>query len=755
MNSIVTENGYHPEKTEFFGSKFLIGNGYLGYRGVLEEYRAPQRVACTMSGLYDQNSGWREPVNAPNPLYVRAVFNNEALSVLEQAPAQHSQSLDISCGLHLRETRFENGIGIISRRFASMANKHLLVCEYRIVAPKSGTLELFAGIDAEIWDLNGPHLQNSTFSYAGNTALFQANTIELNTALAVAQSAACSSGQIKRTECGFFVTAELASGESLTLTICAALFKGTDPASGDCGAAAICAASEALSFGFDALLEESRSAWRTLWDSLDCSIQGDADADLALRYSTYLLTISTPFHTDSVAVPGRGLSGQVYKGAMFWDTELYMLPMFCTSLPEAARNLVTYRIRTLDGARRKAAEYGYRGAFYAWESQETGDDGCTEYNLNDVFTGRPIRTYFRDKQIHISADVVYGIWLYYCATGDISLLLEGGAETAFECARFLYSYSYYKSDKARYELLDVTGADEYHERVNNDAYTNGMTKKALEIVFHIRRLLFARCPDELRRIDAAIGYARDDAAISDFAARLYVPAPRPSDGLVEQYDGHFRMEDICPDELKKRILRKNEYLGSPSGIAVQTQVIKQADVVLLQALFPENYTPGQLLANFEYYEQRTEHGSSLSACIYALAATRCGLIDYAYHYFMKTAQIDLIGDYKLYVGDQYIGGTHPAANGGSWMVAVQGFGGLSFQEDRICLSPRLPRHWKSLSFRFVFRGSPVLVELKSGSATLSMPEGGDSVMIELMGASYILNGGQTTVIPMGARYETV
>lgn len=125
-----------------------------------------------------------------------------------------------------------------------------------------------------------------------------------------------------------------------------------------------------------------------------------------------------------------------------------MLPMFSTTLPEAARNLVAYRIRTLDGARRKAAEYGCRGVFYAWESQETGDDGCTEYNINDVFTGRPIRTYFRDKQIHISADVVYGIWLYYRATGDHSLLLEGGAEVAFECARFLYLYSYYKNDIA-------------------------------------------------------------------------------------------------------------------------------------------------------------------------------------------------------------------------------------------------------------------------------------------------------------------
>ncbi|MCE5236729.1 MAG: glycosyl hydrolase family 65 protein [Clostridiaceae bacterium] len=751
MNSIVTEQGYHPEKTEFFGSKFLIGNGYLGYRGTLEEYRAPQLVACTMSGLYDQNGGWREPVNAPDPLCIRAFLNGEALSVMEQQPELHSQSLNLSCGLHLRQTRFESGVEILSRRFASMANKHLLVCEYRVVCPEGGTLELYAGIDGVIWDLNGPHLKDVERDYEGGTALFQAKTIELGTALAVAQAISCGGGRVESAEGGCRVTAELEAGQALTLTLCNALYKGTDPDAADCAQAAVLDAREGLALGFDALLEKSRDAWRKLWNSLDCSIQGDEDADLALRYSIYLLIISTPFHTDAVAVPGRGLSGQVYKGAMFWDTELYMLPMFCSALPDAARNLVAYRIRTLEGARRKAAEYGYRGAFYAWESQETGDDGCTEYNINDVFTGRPIRTYFRDKQIHISADVVYGIWLYYRATGDISLLLEGGAETAFECARFLYSYSYYKSDKARYELVDVTGADEYHERVSNDAYTNFMTKKALETAGKIRCLLAEHYPGALRKIDASIGYARDEAAIADFAARLYVPSPRPGDGLVEQYDGYFGMEDIRPDALKKRILLQNEYLGSPCGIAVQTQVIKQADVVLLQALFPEDYTQDELLANFEYYEPRTEHGSSLSACIYALAAARCGLGDYAYRYFMKTAQLDLTGDYKLYVGDQYIGGTHPAANGGSWMVAVQGFGGLSLKEDRACLSPRLPKRWRSFSFRFVFRGNPVRVELRHGSVALSMPEGAGPVMIELMGAPYTLSGGQTIVLPCEGR----
>lgn len=419
------------------------------------------------------------------------------------------------------------------------------------------------------------------------------------------------------------------------------------------------------------MLELQKQAWKERYEHLGIAIKGDEESEQAVYYSCYLLLLSAPFHTDTVAIPARGLSGQVYKGGMFWDTEIYMLPMFAFCEPQTARNLVRYRILNLQGAIEKAREYGYRGAFYPWESQENGKDGCTHYNLTDIFTGRKMRTYFRDKQVHISADVVYGIWKYIHITKDYDLLLDGGAEVIFECARFFYSFSYYKTEKQRYELLDVTGADEYHERVNNDAYTNYMVQLTLRTAIEVADYLTQHHPARCKELFDKLHYAEEIEHIRQMYASIYVPKPN-SDGVIEQFDGYFMQEDLSIQELYSRIIKENEYLGSPCGLAVNTQIIKQADVILLLSLLGEQFDERTKECNWTYYEPRTEHGSSLSTCIYALLAAQIGKTDWAYEFLMKAATIDLNGNYKLYLGDLYIGGTHPAANGGTWMVTVQG-----------------------------------------------------------------------------------
>ncbi len=575
-----------------------------------------------------------------------------------------------------------------------------------------------------------------------------ARTVELDTEVTLAQAVSCPGATVETGSKVFRISAQLEAGQSLEVCVFASLYKETDPDWAD----PIREAENARNAGFDRLLQEHRSAWKKLWDQVLVRIYGDEAADLALRYSMYLLLISTPFHTDKVAVPGRGLSGQVYKGAMFWDTELYMLPMYLAGLPQTARNLVRYRVNTLDGARAKAQEYGYRGAFYPWESQEDGRDSCTEYNLTDIFTGRPLRTYFRDKQIHISADVAYGIWEYFRWTGDESILLDGGAEVLLECARFLYSWSYFKNEKNRYELLDVTGADEYHERVNNDFYTNYMAKKALQAMDFAISWLSERHPQALEELLDRLDFRTDLPAILDLKEKLYVAAPDPDTGLIEQYDGHFRMEDITPEELTRRIIMPNEYLGSPVGLAVQTQVIKQADVCLITALFPGDFSPQVRRANYQYYEPRTEHGSSLSSCIYALSAVKCGLPQLAKAYFMQAATLDLKGAYKRFVGDLYIGGTHPAANGGSWMVAVRGFGGLSLEQDGIHVQPILPEDWTGIEYPLSYLGNRFRIYAgKDHITATAAPDNRRAASLFLGGQCHWLSPGEQVTV----RYQEV
>ena len=127
--------------------------------------------------------------------------------------------------------------------------------------------------------------------------------------------------------------------------------------------------------------------------------------------------------------------------------------------------------------------------------------------------------------------------------------------------------------------------------------------------------------------------------------------------------------------------------------------------MLLMSLLGDAFTEKVKEKNWEYYEPRTEHGSSLSTCIYALLAAQVGKTEWAYKYLMKAAKIDLTGDYKLYLGDLYIGGTHPAANGGTWMVVVQGFAGLDVKDGGIRIDPHLPDKWEELKFCFGYAGS--------------------------------------------------
>ena len=439
-------------------------------------------------------------------------------------------------------------------------------------------------------------------------------------------------------------------------------------------------------------------------------IEGDSEAQFALRYSIYHLCCIAPHNTDKCGIPARGLSGQVYKGAAFWDTEMFMLPFFQFTDSRVARNLLKYRVNTLDGAKRKAKEFGFEGAFFAWESQETGDDACTLFNVTDIFTNRPLRTYFKDKQIHVSGDIVFAMWDYCRTTGDYTLLRDGGLKLMYECLWFFYTYAAFKPHKNRYELLDTIGPDEYHERVNNNAFTNVMVKHAADIFVTALEKVKQEYPECYNELNFNLDWAYD------FAEKLYVPQPN-NDGIIEQFDGYFGLEDVTPAILKTRELKKNEYWGA-HGLASTTRTLKQADVVMMLNVFRNEYSTEIKKANWEFYEPYTEHGSSLSACAYAIVAAEIGNTDWAYKYFMKTATVDLTGDTKQYLGSQYIGGTHPAANGGAWNTAIFGLAGVSFTDDTLDISPRLPKNWDSLSFKLNWKGEKLSIKVTQNGALI-------------------------------------
>jgi nigerose phosphorylase len=713
LSWIVEELGFVQERVTINGNKFMIGNGVMGYRGTLEEFAKEQLTACTLAGLYDKvGDQWREPINAPNGLSTRFICEGETLGLFASQHEFHRQSLNIRNATFHRKTVFVasggNRIEVSSQRFVSMEQLDLIVMKVEFRCSKDCEMIVQTGIDGDVWDINGPHLENQETFVDSEVIGLSSVTHELRQPVSVAEAIAWdgereegyirSSASIHR---GISVTC--AAGLTYSFTKYVSVSFG-EPQANRSMDRAIASVREARISGYETHLRRHELHWERKWEESDVAIEGDEEAQFALRYSLYHLHIIAPTQSEKVSIPARGLSGQVYKGAVFWDTEMFMLPFFLYSQPEIARNLVMYRVHTLDGARRKAAELGFRGAYYAWESQDTGDDACTLFNITDVFTNRPMRTYFRDKQIHISADAAHGIWQYYEFTGDESILLDGGAEVILECAKFFYSYAYFKEEKQRYEVLDVTGPDEYHERVNNNAFTNALVRQTLVIALQALELLETKHPEAHRALIAKLEFGRDLDNLQRMNRQLYMPQPDPATNLIEQFDGYSKLEDVDLPTLKSRILNKNEYLGGGNGLATTTRILKQADVVLMLHLFKSLFSHEVKKANWEYYEPRTEHGSSLSSCIYALVASDIGYADWAYKYFMRTATIDLTGESKQYVGTLYIGGTHPAANGGAWMAVILGFAGVHLEKGTVALNPSLPESWKSISFTVRVRG---------------------------------------------------
>jgi nigerose phosphorylase len=677
------------------GNRLLVANGYLGIRGTLEEAGKEQLAAVNLAGIYDKvGDGWREPLNAPNPLYTRVCIDGKLLTALDGSADRHTQALDFRHGIYSRTTHWNSaGVTVHGTHIAHMGQEHLILSSFAVTADQDTELEIIAGIDTNIWEIYGPHYLRFDREIKDTTLLCTAPVQNRIDTVTVGRKCSLNvPAKIQQEGDRLVFYLKLKAGQSAELRSVCAVFT-----THDCADPAEKVKDALAAADYDSLLQSHIAAWEQIWAAGAAEIDGDETAQDCLNYSLYHLNSIAPRSGKPLSIPARGLSGQTYKGAVFWDSEMFILDYFLYTQPDVARSMVMYRIETLPGALEKAKQYGWKGAFYAWESQEGGFDACSDYNVTDVFTGRPMRTFFKDKQVHISAAVARAIMAYAEVTGDKSILAQGGAETVLECARFYYSLLLRYADKEQWEIHDVIGPDEYHERVNNNAYTNAMAKKTMLWAVKAAHMLQETDETAYAAFAAKTGAETLLHTLAEAAEKLYLPQPN-EDGIIEQFDGYFGLEDTTVEAVRSRLKDPKEYWGGAYGVASQTQVIKQADVITMLELCHEDYGKDVLKANWDYYCPRTEHGSSLSACMYALAACRWDGAEEALPFFQKSARADWDGGGKQWAGLVYIGGTHPAASGGAWKVFAQGFAGLETINGKPVLHPQLPKQWKRICF---------------------------------------------------------
>jgi trehalose/maltose hydrolase-like predicted phosphorylase len=675
---ILVDEGFSLAREHELESLFAIGNGYAGSRGSLAEGSALSAPATFLAGVFDSQVGSVTGlVSTADWTRLSATVDGHPLRLDNGHNLEHRRVLDMRQGILWREWRHQNAAGEITRlkmlRLASLADRHLLV-QCATITPEnySGSVSIDAALTGTVTQVTG----------SGTTV-----------AMAVARRVVDSAGHcMSSTEVVVGqLSLEVRLGETYRLDRVVAVHtsRDTDEPREMAGRQVKHAIEDV-----NGVIAEHREAWLTRWKASDLRIEGDAAAQRALRFAIYHLSSASNPEDERVSIGARGLSGTAYKGHVFWDTDIFLLPFFILTYPEAARALVMYRYYTLAGARAKAARLGYRGALYAWESADTGEEMTPPFVVSP--DGGIVRILTGEQEQHISADVAFGVWKYWEATGDEGFLVNAGAEILIETARFWASRAELEED-GRYHIRGVIGPDEYHEKVDDNAYTNGLAQWNLEVGEEVARLVAERWPEQWRALSRRLGLeAEEPRRWLQVARELYTGFDEQT-GLFEQFRGYFGLEDIDLAPFAQRTAPMDVLLGRER--IQRAKIIKQPDVVMLVHLLWERLPPEVRKANFEYYEPRCGHGSSLSPAIHALVAARLGDAALAERYFREAAEIDLSDN----MGNA-AGGVHVGALGGLWQATVFGFAGLRFTDEGPEHRPNLPPSWRSLSMRFQWRG---------------------------------------------------
>nr|4KTP_A Chain A, Glycoside hydrolase family 65 central catalytic [[Bacillus] selenitireducens MLS10]4KTP_B Chain B, Glycoside hydrolase family 65 central catalytic [[Bacillus] selenitireducens MLS10] len=717
----IIKNRYEAAQAITEGSNFMIGNGFMGYRGTFAEDGKDAYAACIVTDTWDKADGkWEELSTVPNALLTLLHVDGEPFIMSEEA-ASFERTLDLSQGVTSRKVsqRMKNGatITIHEEKFASYRKKHAVLMKYTVESDQDTDAVLDTGIDYDVWSINGDHLQgHHYFSHPTGDGV-TAKTVSYEDTVTVVETCSLDADASEEDYqnpdgSGRTFPLSLEAGKPVTLEKAMIIYSSNDVDNPQ--DEALLEAKHMQSY------EEEKAAnrleWDNLWSHYDVTIQNNIIDQVALRFNIYHAIIATPVH-KSLPIGARGLSCQAYQGAAFWDQEIYNMPMYLYSNPEIARNILKYRHRTLDGARRKAKRLGYEGAYYAWISGKTGDELCPDFFFKDVLSGRDIRNHFNDWQIHISPDIAYAVKKYHQVTGDDAFIRDYGAEMIFEIARFLASHAVYKPMRGRYEFMRVQGPDEYHENVDNNAFTNHQAMFTLQAADELLQTLDEKT---LSAVKEKIGLSDDEISLwRDMLANTYVPKP-DKHGIIEQFDGYYDLETIIPaKKVTERLIKEDEYYGYPNGVTVRTQCIKQADVIQLFVLHPHLYDRKTVELNYEFYEPRTLHFSSLSPSSYAIVAAQIDKVEEAYRNFRKSVMIDLLNTNEAVSGGTFIGGIHTAANGASWQMVVNGFGGLSVHGDDIHLSPRLPDAWDGYTFKAIVKGQTLEVDVTKEQITIT------------------------------------
>lgn len=709
----VTEDSFIPKSQNHKETVYTIGNGYFCSRGAFEEFHPGERRASFIHGVFDDAPiVVTELANAPDWLPVGVLLNGERFAMHSGVIESFTRSLDLRTGVLSRTVRWRSPAGDIAtlqfERFCSLADEHTALIRCHVKPEFNGTVEIRLGLNSHTDNDGLAHWHWLEQGHTVGLTLMRAQTRKSKVEVALAQRAQIVMGEV--TSYTFWDTPgqptdvlvlKAKAGEDIIVDKLVGIATSRD----DDNPSALAKAHVTAINDWASAFKANAEAWAKEWARCDVEIDGDDEAQIALRFNIFQILIAGPRHDDRVNIGAKTLSGFGYRGHAFWDTEIFMLPFFIYTAPHIAKNLLNYRYYTLPAARHKAKVKGTEGAFFAWESADTGEEVTPVWVPDFHDKTKLARVWTGDLAIHISADVAFAVYQYWQVTGDDEWFRDRGAELILDTAKYYGARAEWNAAQNRYNYTDVLGPDEYHDHVNNNAYTNRLAQWNLQAGLDTLAWLQKHAPDKATALVNTLDLtderlARWQAVIEK--VHLHIEP----NGLIEQFEGYFSLQDVNLDDYEPRTKSMHEIFGIEA--ANHYQILKQPDVIQVQYILRDYYSEDSIRANYNYYTPRTDHtyGSSLGPSIQAAVACWMGYPEEAYEHFIRAVRADL-RDVRSNAGD----GIHAASAAGTWQTVVFGFAGLRLTENGYTTTPHLPQHWKRLKFKFFQKGVQQEVEI--------------------------------------------
>jgi alpha,alpha-trehalose phosphorylase len=723
----VAELSLHRDLLAQTESIFALSNGHIGLRGNLDEGEPHVIPGTYLNGFFESlplpyaEAGYGYPeegqslIDVTNGKVLRLLVDDEPFDVRYGTLLRHERVLDLRAGVLRRVVEWCSPAGqavrIRSTRLVSFVQRAVAAICYEVEALDAparivvqSTLVANEPVPEQTDDpraaaaLRAPLIGEYHTHHDLEAALgHRTRSSGLRLASAIGHTVEGPPGALTEAEsepdlARVTVSTELAPGQTLKVVKLIAYGWSSErsmPALRDQVDAALAAARRT---GWEGLLAGQRSYLDDVWDRADVQVEGDPQLQQAVRFALFQV-VQAAARAEQRAIPAKGLTGRGYDGHTFWDMETYTLPVLTYTAPDAVRHALSWRHSTLALAQARARVLRLAGAAFPWRTIR-GEE-CSGY--------WPAGT----AAFHVNADVADAVRRYVAATGDTEFECGPGLELLVETARLWRSLGHHDAERC-FRIDGVTGPDEYTALVNNNVFTNLMAARNLRAAVDVATRYPRRAAD-LGVDDREVGTWREaaDNMVVPFDHELGVTAQ--SEGFTR-----YRHWDFAAT-------RAEEYpllLHYPYYLLYSSQVVKQADLVFALYLCGDHFTLEQKRRDFDHYEAITVRDSSLSASIQSIVAAEIGHLDLAYAYFRETAFVDL---YDL--AGNSADGLHLASLAGAWLVAVAGFGGLRDHGDVLAFAPRLPAPLNRLSFRLLYRGRRLRVEISSSSARYELLAG--------------------------------